>query len=253
MLSDEKRFSELLNYGFSSLKNLIVPPLCMQCEQIVDVPGVFCPKCWNSVRFISKPYCEVLGIPFRYSLGEGTLSAEAIANPPSFKRARSAVLYDENMRALVSQLKYSDKTEFAPWMANWMRQAGRELLNEKPVIVPIPLHRFRMFTRRYNQSAELGRHIAKQEELSFEPNALLRVKNTKQQVGLNRLERARNVQGAFRVPVEFNHLVKGKNILLIDDVFTTGATVNAATNAVNRAGAKAVDVLTFARVETFDI
>lgn len=246
-------FSELIKSGFSTAKNLLVPPICLMCENVVDEQGGCCPQCWIKIRFISKPYCDVLGIPFTYDLGEGTLSADAIANPPAFRKLRSAVLYDEHIRRLVSQFKYSDRTELGPWMANWMIRAGEELIDENKLIIPIPLHWRRLWSRKYNQSAELSWVIAKKTNLVFEPRILKRSRNTKQQVGLSGREREKNVQGAFQIRVENAHLVKGKNILLVDDVYTTGATVNAATKTLLRAGALSVDVLTFARVEIFDL
>lgn len=253
MLGKDTIIGSYIADGFSVLKNWAVPPLCLMCERIVDTPGVCCPKCWKTIRFISKPYCEVMGTPFSHNLGEGILSADAIASPPSFRRARSAVLYDEKMRRLVSSFKYSDQTELGPWMANWMVRAGAELLDENPVLLPVPLHRLRLIGRRYNQSAELARHIAANTGCDFECESLQRIKDTKQQVGLSSKERERNVMGAFKVRKENAHLIKGRKVLLIDDVLTTGATVNAASKALKRAGVQSIDVLTFARVEIFDI
>lgn len=253
MLENDNKIGSMIAGGLSAVKNWVVPPLCLMCERIVDTSGVCCPSCWKTIRFISKPYCEVLGTPFSHDLGEGMLSANAIASPPAFARARSAVLYDENMRRLVSSFKYSDQTELGPWMANWMVRAGSELLAQEPVLIPVPLHSRRLISRRYNQSAELVRHIAGETECEFQCDVLERIKNTKQQVGLSSKERERNVMGAFRVKKDNAYRIKGKSILLVDDVFTTGATVNAAAKALKRAGVQSVDVLTFARVEIFDI
>jgi ComF family protein len=133
-------------------------------------------------------------------------------------------------------------------MAGWMARAGAELLADAEVIIPIPLHRRRFLRRRFNQSAELARALARRACKPFEPMALARVKMTRQQVGLGLSERQDNVRGAFRVPAEADIKVRGRRVLLVDDVYTTGATVSAAARALKRGGAAAVDVLAFARV-----
>jgi ComF family protein len=183
-------------------------------------------------------------------MGEGILSAEAIASPPPFEQLRAVLLYDETARRLVSLLKYSDRTDLAPWMARWMAVAGKELIAKSDLIVPVPLHRHRLLQRRYNQAAELARHVARAGEVAFVPQAMIRTKKTKQQVGLTQSERERNLSGAFQVPDAFRMDVKSRRILLIDDVYTTGATARAAVRSLKRAGAKEVRVLVFAKVET---
>ena len=191
-----------------------------------------------------------MGIPFSVEMGEGLLSAEAIADPPPFSRLRSVVLYDQLARKLVSLLKYSDRSDLGRWMAGWMVSAGTELLQDSDVVVPVPLHRSRLWGRRYNQSAELARFIAKNSLVEYMPQLLVRRKLTRQQVGLSEGERERNVSGAFVVPDEQKIHLKEKRVVLVDDVYTTGATVKAATRALMRGGAENVDILVFAKVET---
>ena len=231
-----------------ALRDTLFPPHCFGCQNLVAEPGSVCGECWPKIRFIERPYCEVLGTPFQHDLGEGMLSGDAIANPPPFRRARAAVGFSGVPRRMVQSLKYHDHPELARWMAAWMARAGREILRDADIILPVPLHPRRFLTRRFNQSAELARHIAKQAGKPFDPSALLRVKLTKQQVGLGASEREDNVRGAFKVPEEARIKVAGRSVVLVDDVYTTGATVIAATKALNKAGAGAVDVLTFARV-----
>jgi ComF family protein len=178
----------------------------------------------------------------------GALSAEAIADPPPFDRCRAVATYDDIARTLVHGLKYRDRLDLAGWMARWMLRAGSDLIAEATVVVPIPLHRRRLWWRRFNQSGELARVIAGAAGKPFAPLALARVRPTAQQVGLSASERDRNVRGAFQVPVAAKMEVAGRRVLLVDDVLTTGATVRAATRALLRAGAVAVDVLVFARV-----
>lgn len=226
----------------------LFPPACVGCGRHVAQAGSLCATCWRGMRLIERPWCAVLGTPFAYEMGEGVVSPEAIAAPPPFRRARAAVAYGGVARKMVQALKYRDRADLAPWMAGWMLRAGAELLADSHVVVPVPLHRARFFSRRFNQSAELARAIARMSGLPFEPGAVLRVRATRQQVGLGLAERQGNVRGAFQVPAEADILVRGRNVLLVDDVYTTGATVSAIAKTLMRAGAASVDVLTFARV-----
>jgi ComF family protein len=227
---------------------ILFPPVCAGCRRHVSQPGALCAACWPDLKFLEKPWCAVMGTPFTQDMGEGFLSAEAIANPPPFRRARAAVAYTGVARQMVQGLKYHDRTDLAPWMARWMLRAGAELIAEADVVVPVPLHWRRFFERRFNQSAELARNVAALSGLPFAPEAVQRVKRTRQQVGLPRREREDNVRAAFRVPAEADIAVRGRRVLVVDDVYTTGATVSAVARALARSGAHAVDVLTFARV-----
>lgn len=227
---------------------VLFPPACLGCRDLVAAPGTLCATCWTDLRFLERPWCEIMGTPFSHDMGEGFLSAEAIANPPPFDRARAAVIYAGAARRMVGDLKFRDRTDLAPWMAQWMRRAGGELLADADIVVPVPLHRGRYIWRRFNQSAELARALARGSAVAFEPAAVERVRGTRQQAGLKARERADNVRGAFRVRPEREILVRGRQVLLVDDVYTTGATVGAVTRALKRAGAAGVDVLTFARV-----
>ncbi|GAA2831359.1 ComF family protein [Aminobacter aminovorans] len=201
-----------------------------------------CGACWPKLPFLEMPWCEVMGTPFSHDFGAGFLSAEAIANPPPFNRARAAVAYTGIARRMVQGLKFHDRTDLAPWMARWMLRAGAELVADAEVVVPVPLHWRRFFWRQYNQSAELARAIASLSGVPFAPMAV------RQQIGLGLREREDNVRAAFVVPPEAEIDVRGRRVLVIDDVYTTGATVAAVTRALRKGGAGAVDVLTFARV-----
>lgn len=228
--------------------DLAIPPSCISCDEAVMEPETLCPICWQELRFISEPHCEILGTPFAYDLGPGIISAQALANPPPFEKARAAVLYDEIARSLVARLKYEDRPDLAPIMARWMGLAATDLLEGSPVVVPVPLHRWRQLKRRYNQAALLSRFICHYLTLEHQPLALERVRKTAQQVGLTRRERAENVRGAFRATPTGIMRITGRPVLLVDDVLTTGATMEAASRACLRAGAKSVRVLTFALV-----
>jgi ComF family protein len=227
--------------------DLALPPLCAACREPVDGKGL-CPACWSKLSFITRPYCERLGIPFVYDPGPGILSMEAIADPPAYARARAAVRFDDISRALVHGLKYGDRLDLAPMMGRWISHAGRELLAEADALVPVPLHWRRQWARRFNQSAMLAAAITAESGVPIATGALKRVKATAQQVGLSRTERAANIQGAFRVPEDGKTAVAGRRLILVDDVLTSGATVEGCARALLRAGAANVDVLIFARV-----
>jgi ComF family protein len=227
--------------------DVALPQLCASCREPVGSDGL-CPACWSKLSFIAPPYCERLGIPFAYDPGPGVLSMEAIADPPAYYRARAAVRFDDVARTLVHALKYGDRLDLAPMMGRWMATAGCSLTAEADAIMPVPLHWRRYWARRFNQSALLAEAIAKASQVPLVLGALRRVKATPQQVGLSQSARALNVQGAFRVSPSGKAAVAGRRLILVDDVITTGATVDASARALLRAGAAEVNVLTFARV-----
>ena len=226
--------------------DLVYPPSCPACGTILAERTSFCATCWRDIRFIERPYCEVLGIPFGYDPGEGMVSADAIAAPPVFDRLRSVAIHEGPVRHLVHGLKYRDRTDLAAMMAGWMLRASERHVLECDGIVPVPLHRWRFAGREFNQSAELARHLARLSGRPFLPSTLVRVKRTARQVGLTARGREENVRAAFKVvPGRESDLV-GKRLVLVDDVFTTGATVSSATRALKKAGVAEVTVLTFA-------
>ena len=233
--------------GFALVADVALPQLCPSCREPVDGAGL-CPACWSKLSFIAPPYCQRLGIPFAFDSGAGLLSMEAIADPPAYNRARAAVRYDDVARKLVHALKYGDRLDLAPTMGRWMARAGGELLADADALVPVPLHWRRQWARRFNHAALLAQIIARTNGRVVAHGALKRVKATPQQVGLDKSERAHNVQGAFRVPAAGRAEVAGRKLLLIDDVLTSGATIDACTRALLRVGATSVDVLVFARV-----
>lgn len=229
--------------------SLVYPPSCAGCGGATMDPGALCSSCWSSLRLIEAPLCPRYGTPLALDPGIGPLySPRAIADPPVFERARAVALYDDTARRMVHRLKYEDRLDLASAMARMMMASGRELLAETDCVVPVPLYRWRLWRRRFNQAALLARPIARRAGLPYEPRLLARVRATRPQVGLSRAGRAENLQGAFRVPPEHRAALQGRRVLLVDDVTTTGATANAAARALIRGGAAAVDLLTFALV-----
>src|SRR5271165_1925445 len=227
--------------------DILYPPTCLACRAATEAHGAICPRCWNAMRFIERPFCERLGTPFEQDLGQGLISPQAMADPPVFARARAVARFEDGpARTLAHRLKYSDRAELARPMARWMARAGADVLDEADLLVPVPLHPLRLWRRRFNQAAALAREISRETDRPCDVGALKRVKRTSSQVGLTRAQRADNVQRAFRVAE--GAAVRRRNVVLVDDVLTSGATVNAASRVLLRAGAARVDVLVFARV-----
>ena len=228
--------------------DMLLPPLCLGCGEAVVSHGGVCASCWRGLTFIEPPVCPVLGTPLPPGSPDGTLSAAAIAAPPPFARLRAPCRYDRTARRLVTAFKYGDRLESASLLTRLMVRAGHECIGASDICVPVPLHWSRLLARRYNQAAEMSRAICAATGLDYVPHALRRIRATKHQVGLKQLERALNVTGAFSVPEHVRHQILGKRVLLVDDVYTTGATVTAAARALRRFGAGEVNVLVFARV-----
>ncbi|MCK0198458.1 ComF family protein [Ancylobacter sp. 6x-1] len=230
------------------LADAVLPPLCVLCRADVEAPGCLCAACWGGIAFIGPPCCERLGTPFAHHPGGPLISPEALARPPAYHRARAVAAYDGVARDLVHRLKYGDRLDIAGPMARMMARAGIEVLDGADVLVPVPLHGLRLWHRRFNQSAMLARGIGRESGIAVEPGWLERHRSTAPQVRLDRAARAANVAGAFRVPEAAKAEIAGRRLVLVDDVLTTGATLDACAKALLRAGAGTVDVLVFARV-----
>lgn len=230
------------------LLDAILPPHCLKCRVPVGEPGSLCADCWNAVTFIAEPVCAACGLPFEVPAGRDALCGGCLRRRPVFERARAALAYDDASRDMILAFKHADRTEAAPAFARWMARAGRDLTARADMVAPVPLHWRRFWRRRYNQSALLARALGGQAGIAVVPDLLVRARSTPSQGGLGRAARARNVRGAFRLNGRMAARVRGARVLLVDDVYTTGATVEACARVLLRAGAAAVDVLTLARV-----
>lgn len=233
------------------LVDFALPPVCMACRAAVDEPGCLCAGCWSRIGFIERPFCDRLGTPLPYEAGEEAgppLSGAALADPPAYGRARTVAAFGEVARDLIHALKYADRLDVARPMARMMVRAGADILVDAEALVPVPLHGLRLWRRRFNQSAALAGFIGAQATVPVRTGWLARHRATLPQVGLDRAARARNVAGAFAVPEAARAELRGRRLVLVDDVLTTGATLDACVKALIRAGAERVDVLVFARV-----
>ena len=247
-MASPETWIERARAGLAGLADAVLPPLCLSCGRGIEAHGALCGGCWAEVDFIERPWCAVTGLPFPYEAGEGAVSAVAIAHPPPYARARAVMRYSDASARLVHRFKYSDRMEAAPAFARWLVRAGGDILAEADIVVPVPLHRRRLFSRRFNQSAELSRAVATLSGLAHEPELLMRTRATRPQVGLTGDQRRRNVARAFSVHPGAEGQVKDRKVVLVDDVMTTGATVEACSRALLKAGAAEVSVLCLARV-----
>ncbi len=224
----------------------LLPPQCLACGAGVDRPGNLCPACFGRITFITAPYCHHCGVPLETPAVDDLVCGACLKDPHAFERARAAFVYDGDSRSLVLRLKHGDRTDSAAHLARWMHRSGADLLEQCDAIVPVPLHRWRLLVRTYNQAAMLANVVGRLAGKSVVPDALVRVKATRSQGGLDRVARRRNVAKAFAVRKP--RAVSGRRILLIDDVLTTGATADACATALLAAGAKSVNALVLARV-----
>jgi ComF family protein len=235
-----------LRQGASLVLDALLPPRCLSCGETVAEQGVLCAECWRAVTFIAPPYCARCGVPFPHEgAALGSVCAGCIAEPPPFDRARAVFRYDEASRALVLAFKHADRTHTAPAYGRWLRRAGAELFDGADLVVPVPLHWTRLFARRYNQSALLAHAIRAAGGPPVDPDLLVRRRRTPSQGHLGRRARARNVERAFRLRAGAE--VRGRHVVVVDDVMTTGATLAECARVLRRAGAARVDVLTLAR------
>lgn len=226
--------------------NLVMPPTCLSCKAVVYEQGQICAECWPKMNFIGKYKCKKCGLPFEFDLGDKAKCDYCEREKPNFKIARSVCKHEDVARKLIVRLKFQDRTHLAPYIAKLMVGSGNEVLKNADIIAPIPLHYRRKIFRKYNQAALLAQNISKQSSVYYEPFLLKRIRHTKQQTSLSKKQRVKNVAGAFELSSNIN--INGKNIVLIDDVMTTGSTLEACTKPLREAGAKSVSGLMFARV-----
>ena len=228
--------------------DLLLPPRCLSCGDLVAEPSSICAACWAGLSFISRPLCACCGHPFEYPVGDEALCAGCEAEAPRFDRARAALRYDDASKPLLLRFKHADRLELAPTLTRLLAQSGAELLSAVDIVAPVPLHRWRLLRRRYNQSALLAQRLAAESDAHFTPDLLTRRRNTPPQGQLGRAGRLRNVAGAFTLPSSNRDVVMGRRVLLVDDVMTSGATANICAEVLKRGGAAEVDILTVARV-----
>ncbi len=232
--------------ALTSLGNAVLRPVCLACHRRLDGHDAVCAACWRRVAFIRAPLCDRLGLPLPFGAGNGPqISAAAAADPPAYNRARAVAVFDREgvLRELIHGMKYSDRHDARRLFGRWLTEAGRELLAEADLLVPVPMTRWRLMRRQFNQAALLAKEVSDLTGIPVDVGALTKPKSTPPQVGLTRQQRRQNVRTAFAVPPQHRPRVAGRRIVLVDDVVTTGATVEACARALLAAGVARVDVL----------
>jgi ComF family protein len=232
-----------------------LPPRCPGCGAVSTEPHAFCLACWSSLTFLAEPCCARCGLPFDYSAGDDVLCGGCLAEPPCFDRLRAAVAYGEIPRKVALKLKYGGRPGVAETMARLMRRHLDDLLatssaggGSGALLVPVPLHRWRIWRRGYNQAALIATALARRSSAEAVLDLLERVRRTPPLRGMGRKARRDAVRGVFRVAERHRDRLRGRSVILIDDVYTSGATANACARILRRAGAAEIGVLCWARV-----
>ena len=231
--------------------DLLLPPLAHDSPEAAASAGMT-PRAWSRVAFLEDPVCDGCGAGFEMDGGPFAAArcAACLAQPYAFDRARAACVYDDASRGLILKFKHGDQQPFAPLFARWIARSAAPMLDQADAVVPVPLHRLRLLSRRFNQAAEIARPLARDAGLDYLPDALIRTTHTTTQGGKSARGRRLNVRKAFEVSEAGRRRIKGRRILLVDDVLTTGATAEACARALIEAGARAVDLAVVARVRT---
>ncbi|MBV8934751.1 MAG: ComF family protein [Alphaproteobacteria bacterium] len=223
----------------------VLPPRCLGCGETVGEPDSLCGRCWSAITFFAPPWCAACGAPFAHPMGDDALCGACANGRRSWDRARAVLRYDRHSRHLVLGLKHGDRTHLARAFGRWMYRAGSEVIGDADLLVPVPLHWTRLFRRRYNQAAMLALAIRSAGGPEVAADWLVRRRRTPVQGRLGPTARERNVRGAFAIKA--GRSLAGKRVVVIDDVMTTGATVEECARVLKRAGAASVAVLTLAR------
>lgn len=231
------------------LLNFILPPVCPLCRALVSENKTVCSACWSQIQFIAAPHCPQCAKPFEFGSATNDLKcAKCLSTPPAYQATRAVFKYDDFSRKLILPFKHYNAIHIGPLLAQWMYTAGKDVLTESDFLIPVPLHWTRLLRRGYNQAAILSKELSRLSHIPSHLKILERVKLTPLQGSLTPKQRQENVQNAFSVPSSALPQVKGKILVLIDDVITTGATLDACAKALVKAGAKEVRVLAVGRV-----
>lgn len=226
----------------------LFPPLCLSCSKHVGEWGQFCNTCWGNLVFIQPPFCKQCGTPFDFEIEDNILCGKCIQTKPHYDCVRSIFLYNDISKKIILNLKYHDSTHLALYMAKYMEKNVHDLFLNADIIAPVPLHWRRLLKRKFNQSSLILQHLDIPSGKKCH-DLLYRKKNTPIQGNMNEKNRIENVKSAFRVDDKYSKTIKGKIVLLIDDVFTTGATINECAKTLKKKGAGEVWCVSFAKTK----
>lgn len=228
------------------LLNIFFPLKCIICRSL-DTENYVCYSCWSKVNFITRPYCKICSFPFLYEELHDAICGQCIKRDPVYDRLISVMKYDEYSKKIIHRFKYQDKLEITQYLSDLMLGAAKEIIGEIDYIIPVPMHRYKLLKRGFNQAALLARVIARKAKKKYLPDLLIKVKNSKPQIGLNKNEREKNVKNAFKINESYNDLLENKSILLIDDVITTGATIEECCHVLRQIRRSKIYILSLAR------
>ncbi|VVT13520.1 Amidophosphoribosyltransferase [Sphingomonas sp. EC-HK361] len=231
--------------GVARVAAMALPPRCPGCGLVVDADHRFCARCWGGLRFLGDPACAACRLPFDHHCGARAQCAACIASPPRHSGIFAAVAYGPTARDIVLRLKYGGRGALAETIG---RLVARQVPGHVELLVPVPLHRRRLWSRGFNQASLIAHAVSRCSVVPHDPFALRRTRATPPLRGLGRRERAKMVGSAFDVPAPARKRIAGRSIALVDDVYTSGATTDACTRALLRAGAARVTILCWARV-----
>ncbi|MDR1375332.1 MAG: ComF family protein [Holosporaceae bacterium] len=228
------------------VKNICFPIVCCKCGDFVDSEGL-CPNCWKHIKWISDPKCKICGAPFEIDLD--ALCLACLKKRPHFDRAIAAFRYEDFSKDMILKFKHWDATYIAEKLSNWMYGACAKDMAGADIIIPVPIHFLKRLKRQYNQSELLAMGLQKLSGVAYEPRILKKIKHTDPQEGLSRNRRLKNVRGSLGVDEDYVSLIDGKSVILVDDVLTTGSTVNECSRILKKYNAAKVIVVTLARVD----
>ena len=226
------------------LLNLLFPAKCIICDSYATEENI-CANCWGNLTFITKPYCYKCSNPFNFENDEKAICGYCIINEPKYDQALSILKYDDFSKKLIHKFKYNDQLHILDYLARLTLNIGQEIIKKADIIIPVAMHKQKLLKRGFNQSALLASIIAKKAKLEYIPNLLIKKENKTPQAGLERKERLKNIQNSFQINKDYN--IKDKKILLIDDVITTGATVNECCRMLRKDNPAKIYVLSLAK------
>ncbi|MGL9717292.1 MAG: ComF family protein [Wolbachia sp.] len=222
--------------------NLLFPNVCVSCECIIDKNYDLCNECNKKINFLTKHYCNVCGVVIPDNI---YMCGKCISNPPPFKELRSVFAYDQHSKNMIINFKFFDNLSYVKTYAKWMYQTNQDIFQNAEALIPIPLHKMRLFKRKYNQAALLAKELSKLSNSFYTPFAIRRLRHTTPQAGLSLKQREKNLKKAFKISDK--EIIKNKIVILVDDVVTTGATVRSCSQEILNSGAREVRVLSLAR------
>ena len=233
--------------GAQAAVDWVLPPRCALCATMIQASTGLCGSCFQSMQFLTDPLCQRCGRPTSVKEVSDVCAPCLTASPP-YDWLRAAFAYDDASRALILALKYKDRLDVVPALATWMAGASRDYISSGDVIIPVPLHWRRYLARRFNQSAALATALAERTDGIYAPDWVARTRDTVPMKAMSRREREANVRGAFSVPAQHRKALEGKTVVLVDDVYTSGATIEALCTELRARGVAHIGVVVVARV-----